>query len=157
MPVANPDGYQFTFDSERLWRKNARDINGDGELTPGDGVDLNRNFPNYWAYDEEGSSSIASSETYRGTAPVFEFETAAMKGLLDKIGFAFQVNYHSNGQWLLYAEGWQIGTPTADDPIYFATSGNYLAIEDFTQGLSPTYVTNGETTDYAHVATGALA
>ncbi|HKX68202.1 MAG TPA: M14 family zinc carboxypeptidase [Intrasporangium sp.] len=161
VPVANPDGYQFTFDSERLWRKNARDINGDGEITPGDGVDLNRNFPNHWAYDEEGSSSISSSETYRGTAPVSEPETAAMKGLLDRIGFAFQVNYHSNGQWLLYAEGWQIGTPTADDPIYYALSGNLdePAIEDFHPGLSSDvlYVTNGETTDYAHVATGALA
>lgn len=161
VPVANPDGYQFTFDSERLWRKNLRDINGDGEITPGDGVDLNRNFPNHWAYDEEGSSSIASSDTYRGTAPVSEPETAAMKGLLDQIGFAFQVNYHSNGQWLLYAEGWQIGTPTADDPIYYAMSGNLddPAIEDFHPGLSSDvlYVTNGETTDYAHVATGALA
>ena len=47
-----------------------------------------------------------------------------MAGLLDRIKFAFQVNYHSNGQWLLYAEGWQIGTPTADDPIYYALSGN---------------------------------
>ena len=43
-----------------------------------------------------------------------------MMGLLDRIKFKFQVNYHSNGQWLLYAEGWQIGTPTADDPIYYA-------------------------------------
>lgn len=161
VPVANPDGYQYTFDVERLWRKNLRDNNNDGLITTGDGVDLNRNFPNHWAYDEEGSSSIQSSETYRGTAPVSEPETAAMKGLLDKIGFAFQVNYHSNGQWLLYAEGWQIGTPTADDPIYYAMSGNLdePAIKDFHPGLSSDvlYVTNGETTDYAHVATGALA
>ncbi len=84
-----------------------------------------------------------------------------MKGLLDRVDFSFQVNYHSNGQWLLYAEGWQTSTPTADDPIYYALSGNLdnPAIEDFHPGLSPDvlYVTNGETTDYAHAGAGALA
>ena len=159
--VANPDGYQYTFDEERLWRKNLRDNNGDGEITVGDGIDLNRNFPNHWNYDEEGSSSILSSETYRGPRAVSEPETAAMKGLLDRIGFSFQVNYHSAGEWLLYADGWQIATPTADDPIYYALSGNLdeAAIDDYHPGLSSDvlYVTNGETTDYAHSATGALA
>jgi hypothetical protein len=161
VPIANPDGYQYTFDHERLWRKNLRDNNEDGQITVGDGVDPNRNFPNHWKWDEEGSSSIMSSETYRGPAATSERETQAMKGLLDRIGFAFQVNYHSNGQWLLYAEGWQTSTPTADDPIYYALSGNLdePAIEDFHPGLSPDvlYVTNGETTDYAHASTGALA
>src|SRR5688500_12378534 len=159
--VANPDGYQYTNDHERLWRKNLRDNNGDGQTQVGDGVDPNRNFPNHWGYDEEGSSSVQSSDTYRGPAPLSEPETQAMVGLLDRIGFAFQVNWHSNGQWLLYAEGWQTGTPTADDPIYYAMSGNLdnPAIEDFHPGLSSDvlYVTNGETTDYAHAATGALA
>ena len=68
--VANPDGYQYTFEHERLWRKNLRDNNGDGQTQVGDGVDPNRNFPNHWGYDEEGSSSIQSSETYRGPAPL---------------------------------------------------------------------------------------
>ena len=158
MLVANPDGYQYTFDVERLWRKNLRDNDGDGQITVGDGVDPNRNFPNHFGYDKEGSSSIPSSDTYRGPAPASEPETAAMKGLLDRIEFEFQVNYHSNGQWLLYAEGWQIGTPTADDPIYYALSGNLdnPAIEDFHPGLSSDvlYVTNGETTDYAHASDG---
>ncbi len=159
--VANPDGYQYTFDHERLWRKNLRDNNGDGQTQVGDGVDPNRNFPNHWGYDEEGSSSIQSSDTYRGPAPRSEPETQAMAGLLDRIGFAFQVNWHSAGQWLLYAEGWQTSTPTADDPIYYAMSGNLddPAIEEFHPGLSSDvlYVTNGETTDYAHAVTGALA
>ena len=52
--VANPDGYEYTFDVERLWRKNLRDNNGDGQITIGDGVDPNRNFPNHFKYDEEG-------------------------------------------------------------------------------------------------------
>ena len=55
VPVANPDGYQYTFDIERLWRKNLRDNNGDGQITIGDGVDPNRNFDEHWNYDNEGS------------------------------------------------------------------------------------------------------
>jgi hypothetical protein len=62
---------------------------------------------------------------------------------------------------LLYAEGWQTATPTAEDPIYFALSGNLdnPAIEDFHPGLSSDvlYVTNGEATDYAHTQRGTLA
>ena len=73
----------------------------------------------------------------------------------------FLVNYHSNGRWLLYNEGWQIGTPTADDPIYYALSGNLdrPAIEGFHPGLSSDvlYVTNGEIDGYAQEATGTLA
>jgi Zinc carboxypeptidase len=161
VPVANPDGYEYTFTNERLWRKNLRDNNGDGEITIGDGIDLNRNFPSHFNYDEEGSSSVTSSDTYRGPTAVSEPETAALKGLLDRIGFAFQVNYHSVGEWLLYAEGWQIAAPTADDPIYFALSGNLdePAVPNFHPGVSSDvlYVTNGETTDYAHAETGALA
>ena len=48
IPVANPDGYEYTFTNERLWRKNLRDNDGDGEITLADGVDLNRNFGSRW-------------------------------------------------------------------------------------------------------------
>ena len=47
-----------------------------------------------------------------------------------RVGFAFQVNWHSAGQWLLYPDGWQIGTATADDPIYYAMSGNLDQLGD---------------------------
>jgi zinc carboxypeptidase len=163
LPVANPDGYQYTFESPdtRLWRKTLTNNDGEPGVSLLDGVDPNRNYPEHWNYDQEGSSSITSSQTYRGTAAGSEPETQAMMGLLSRIKFKFQVNYHSFGEWLLYPEGWQIGTPSGDDPIYYALSGNLdnPAIAGFNPGLSSDvlYVTNGETTDYAHVTHGTLA
>ena len=35
-------------------------------LTNFDGVDLNRNYPEHWNYDDEGSNSSIASDTYRG-------------------------------------------------------------------------------------------
>jgi hypothetical protein len=159
--VANPDGYQYTFDVERLWRKNLRDNDGDGRITAADGVDPNRNFDEHWGYDEEGSSSIASSETYRGPSPASEPETQAMQGLIDRVKPEFQSNFHSYGYWILFPQGWQIGTPDADNAIYTALAGTDAnpAIPGFDPGISSDelYITNGETTDYADVNAGTIA
>jgi hypothetical protein len=159
--VSNPDGYQFTFDSERLWRKNLRDNNNDGQITIGDGVDPNRNWPEHFNWDNEGSATLESDETYRGPGPVSERETQAMKGLLDRIKFKYMVNYHSAAQQLLLPFGWQESTPSPDNPIFVATSGtdDDPAISGFDVGLSSDelYITNGETTDYAYAADKTLA
>jgi len=170
---ANPDGYQYTFDHERLWRKNLRDNNGDGQITVGDGVDPNRNFAEHWGFDNEGSSPDPADETYRGPSVASEPETKAMQGLIDRIKPKFQSNLHSFGQWLLYPQGWQVGTLDADYPIYVATGGtddqetggpvddktDDSAIPGFNPGQSADtlYVTNGETTDYADVHDGTIA
>jgi hypothetical protein len=158
---ANPDGYQYTFDHERLWRKNLRDNNGDGQITVGDGVDPNRNFAEHWGYDNEGSSPDVADETYRGPSAASEPETQAMQGLIDRIDPRFQSNLHSYGEWLLYPQGWQVGTLDADYPIYVATGGTDAdsAIPGFNVGQSADtlYVTNGETTDYADTSAGTVA
>ncbi len=55
VPVANPDGYDFTFEpGQRLWRKNLRDNDGDGTITDADGVDPNRNYPTKWGVRQRG-------------------------------------------------------------------------------------------------------
>ncbi|WP_028059919.1 M14 family metallopeptidase [Candidatus Solirubrobacter pratensis] len=158
--IANPDGYQYTFDTERLWRKNLRDNDNNGEITIADGVDPNRNYPEHFNYDREGSSADFSSQTYHGPYGGSEPETQAMVGLMQRVNFAFQVNYHSYGPYLLYPAGWQIGTPTADDPIYYALSGNidHPAIPGSKAGLSSDvlYSTNGEMNDWAQTV-GTLA
>jgi hypothetical protein len=158
--VANPDGYQYTFDHDRLWRKNLRDNDGDNQITPLDGVDPNRNFPEHWKFDDEGSASITADQTYRGPAPASEPETQAMISLFDRVDFRFHVNYHSFGELLLYTFGFQVNTPSADDPIYVALSGTDAkpAIQGYDPGVgADLYTTNGETTDYAHATRGALA
>ena len=158
---ANPDGYQYSFDTDRLWRKNLRDNNNDEKITVGDGVDPNRNFDEHWGYDNEGSSPDEADETYRGPSPASEPETQFMQGLIDRIKPKFQSNLHSFGEWLLYPQGWQIGTLDADNPIYVALGGTDAnsAIEGFNPGQSADtlYVTNGETTDYADTNGGTVA
>ena len=158
---ANPDGYQYTFDHERLWRKNLRDNNGDSQTAIGDGVDPNRNFDEHWNYDNEGSSSQTASDTYRGPVKKSEPETTAASGLIDRIKPKTLVNWHSFGPLILFPQGWQVGTPDADNPIYTALGGTDAnpAIPGFDPGISAEelYVTNGETTDYADVRDGTLA
>jgi hypothetical protein len=158
---ANPDGYQYTFDHERLWRKNLRDNDGDGQISRSDGVDPNRNFDEHWNYDNEGSSSQFSSDTYRGPSAASEPETRAAQRLIDRLEPAFMSNWHSFGPYILYPQGWQIGTVDADNPIYMAVAGTDAnpAIPGFDPGISSDelYVTNGETTDYADVNAGTIA
>jgi hypothetical protein len=167
MPVANPDGYQYTFDGERLWRKNMRDNDHDAQITNADGVDLNRNYDIKWGFDDEGSSSQISSETYRGTAPASEPETQAHQALINRLDFKFLITYHSFGPLLLYPFGWQIQTPTADDPLYIAYTGtdaNPAITKSDPGGLqvdpgvgADLYITNGTTDDYSYTKTGALS
>ncbi len=161
IPVANPDGYNYSFtEGNRLWRKNLRDNNGDGVITGGDGVDLNRNFPTRWGYDNEGSSSNYGNETYRGTAPASEPETQAFDALLGRIDFSFLINYHSAAELLLYGSGSQVATRTPDDLLYEAMVGDNTdpAIEGYDPDLSAElYTTNGETTDHAQAVHGTLA
>ena len=159
LPVANPDGYDYTFSDERLWRKNLRDNNSDQTITPGDGVDPNRNFAVKWGWDNEGSSPEPDSETYRGTGPNSEPETQALNGLFDRIGFEFFINYHSAAELLLYGIGWQVSTPSPDDVIYEAMAGDDTkpAVPGYDPDISAElYTTNGDTDTHATVENGTL-
>jgi len=59
----NPDGYQYTFDSDRMWRKN-REPNQGSQCV---GTDLNRQFP--VGHLTEGGSPNPCHFGYAGTAP----------------------------------------------------------------------------------------
>ena len=158
--MANPDGYDFSFTpGRRLWRKNTRDNNGDGRVTGVDGVDLNRNYPTRWGYDNEGSSPNPTSETYRGTAPASEPETQVLDALFARITPEFFVNYHSAAELLLHGIGWQQATPSPDDVLYQAMVGDDAnpAVPGYDPDISAElYTTNGDTDSHMQEAHAAL-
>ena len=105
VPISNPDGYDYTHTSDRLWRKNRRN------LFPDYGVDLNRNWGA--GYGGPGSSSSPSSETYRGLSAFSEPETAALRTLLEaEDSLLMCLDIHSFGQLLLSPYGYQDSEPT---------------------------------------------
>ncbi|MDN5796858.1 MAG: immune inhibitor A [Intrasporangium sp.] len=160
MPVANPDGYDYTFTTERQWRKTLRDNNGDGQTGVGDGVDPNRNFPYKWGWDNEGSSTDPASETFRGTGPASEPETKALDSLMAKVRFEFLIDYHSAAELILYGVGWQTNTPSPDDVVYEAMAGDDTepAVPGYDPDLSAElYTTNGETDGHAQATYGTLS
>ena len=97
VPVANPDGYVYTWTTQRLWRKNRRD-NGNGSF----GVDLNRNWSYQWG--GVGSSGVPSNILYRGPFPFSEPETTALSTyFLANPRIEAHIDFHSYSQLVLSA------------------------------------------------------
>lgn len=100
IPVMNPDGYDYTWTNDRMWRKNRRN-NGGGSF----GVDLNRNWGYGWG--GEGSSSDPNSEIYRGTAAFSEPETQVMRDfIVNNSRIRAYLDYHSYSQLVMYPWGY---------------------------------------------------
>ncbi|XP_064087306.1 carboxypeptidase B-like [Macrobrachium nipponense] len=100
--MANPDGYLYSWTSNRLWRKNRR-INSGGC----DGVDLNRNWDFKFGLF---ASDNPCSEDYRGSAGFSEPETQALKDAMLAVAgtsnLLMVITFHSYGQYILYPWGW---------------------------------------------------
>ena len=164
IPVENPDGYQYTFTNDRFWRKNRRD-NGDGSF----GVDPNRNYPEFWGYDNSGSSGATASEVYRGTGPASEPETQAIIAFHTAHPPVVSVSYHTYSGLVLFPYGFRDGALAPDLPVYRALGGSDLlpAVHDsvpdtFHSYYHPgpgwnLYPTNGEYTDWAYRAHQTIA
>ncbi|XP_011630691.2 LOW QUALITY PROTEIN: carboxypeptidase B-like [Pogonomyrmex barbatus] len=105
LPVANPDGYEYTFAHDRLWRKNRR------KGTICSGVDLNRNFGYHWG--GKGTSRNMCHETYAGTKAFSEPESDAIRNFFEAslANFKAYLSFHSYGQYILYPWGYDNRLP----------------------------------------------
>ncbi|MCK6446044.1 MAG: carboxypeptidase regulatory-like domain-containing protein [Planctomycetes bacterium] len=95
IPNANPDGYDWVFNVDNLWRKNRRVFAG------GIGVDLNRNYNFGWSSPCSGSTFVPD-ETYKGPSPASEAEVQTVKALQNRERFAKVLDYHSYGSETLW-------------------------------------------------------
>ncbi|KAI9220700.1 hypothetical protein BC828DRAFT_382859 [Blastocladiella britannica] len=112
VPVANPDGYVFTFGdpANRLWRKNRQPTKAKNLACIG--IDINRNFPTNWAPAAARNASNPDSEcaeTYPGDSAAQALEvqslTAYMTKLATTIGIAAVYDLHAYSQLFMYPYG----------------------------------------------------
>ncbi|XP_039601192.1 carboxypeptidase B2 isoform X1 [Polypterus senegalus] len=98
LPVMNPDGYSFTWNEDRMWRKNRAKYDGTFCI----GTDLNRNFDANWC--TEGASANPCDSTYCGPFPESELETKAVAQFLrrNKHTIKLYISIHSYSQMLLF-------------------------------------------------------
>jgi len=112
LPVVNPDGYLYTQNENRFWRK-TRSPNGGGCV----GTDANRNWGYQW--NTGGSSPDPCSDTYMGSEAFSEVENRNVRDFLweHKDNIKFYNTLHSYSQLVLLPWGWGYEQPDNIDDL----------------------------------------
>ncbi|MFC1544961.1 M14 family metallopeptidase, partial [Gemmatimonadota bacterium] len=162
VPVVNPDGYEINWrqyaDENQfgLWRKNARDNDGDGAHDgPDDGVDLNRNFGYKWGFDNIGSKggiNYWSWDDFRGDSAFSEPESRVLREFISGRNFRVAINCHTYGNSLL--KPWSyVAAETPDSATFDRLGALLVAGSGYVHGNATSvlnYPANGEFTDWEY-------
>lgn len=113
VPVLNPDGYRFTFDSDRMWRKTRQPY---GVCV---GTDLNRNFDSHW--NTIGASSDPCTYDFAGSAANSEPEARTVSEWLRENRNASRIetfiSLHSFSQLMMFPHGHTAAKPPNYDDL----------------------------------------
>ncbi len=162
VPVVNPDGYDYTWTTDRLWRKNRRYL-GIVNGQPTYGVDLNRNWGYQWG--GEGASRDPRSQTYRGPAPFSEPETDSLSRWMASLPLLrATLDIHNYSQLILWPWGYT-SQLAPHDPVFRRVGLQMQSLIASVHGLiytaGPIYTTiypaSGNAVDWAYGVQGALA
>lgn len=151
---ANPDGYAYSREHNRMWRKTRSD---NGGILHCKGADANRNWGFHW--NEGGSSNDKCSDTYHGPAAWSEIENVNVRDFLlarkDKV--VFYNSIHSYSQLILLPWGFQDETPNDYGQMYSLAMKGSDALtavhgKQYETGCIPCllYIASGSSTDWAH-------
>ncbi|BGP25403.1 extracellular matrix protein 14 [Rhodotorula toruloides] len=117
VPVVNPDGYVYSWDTDRLWRKSRQPVGVD-PARGCFGIDLNRN----WGYKfQRGTRPNPCSDSYPGAEEFESVELQALRNyLLDDANHvdAF-LDVHSFGQMLLFPYSYSCDAQTPDQENHY--------------------------------------
>ncbi|EXJ83504.1 hypothetical protein A1O1_07127 [Capronia coronata CBS 617.96] len=145
VPVLNPDGYEYTWTTDRLWRKNRQPTS----LPFCPGVDLGRSFPFGW--DGFGDTDNPCSDSYAGPAPLAATEAQILYDWArnetehNNVTFVSFLDLHSYSQQVLYPYSYtcDVDPPNLEDleevafglaKSFRLTNGHYYGAESACQG-----------------------
>lgn len=110
VPVMNPDGYVYTWEHDRLWRKNRQDTG----VAICNGIDIDSSFNYHW----RPSVGTPCSEGYAGQAPLEALEALHFSNYINKTSADHQyfgyIDLHSYSQSILYPYGYSCDAETRD-------------------------------------------
>ncbi len=157
VPVVNPDGYAFTWSSNRLWRKN-RHVFGTCI-----GVDNNRNWGAGWG--GEGAGTSPCDETYRGPSAFSELETQALRDLfIANPSIASTIDFHSYSQLIMSPYAYTSALPPDHDIFMELNQGMHDALQavhgvSYTYGpiYTTIYPASGGTVDWCYIDQGIFS
>jgi len=157
-PIFNPDGYQFTFTNNRMWRKTRKPNTGSACI----GTDPCRNSDDHWG--GMGASADPCSDTFRGAKA---FDNPEVKATADYVvnldrnvgpvrGY---INFHSYSQ--LWMSPWSYDYLHPAEPEYTkqrnlnkAAVAAIKAVSGLTYregpGAETIYPASGDITDYVY-------
>ncbi|KAK3945013.1 hypothetical protein QBC46DRAFT_278284 [Diplogelasinospora grovesii] len=147
VPVLNPDGYEYTWHSDRLWRKSRQET----KMSYCRGLDLDRAFGYEW--ESARHHSDPCSESYGGDQPFQAVEASELakwagNQTLNGVRFVALLDLHSYSQQILFPYSY---TCSIDPP-------NRENLEELAVGLAKAIrISSGEYYSVASACEGAVA
>ncbi|RWS23612.1 carboxypeptidase B-like protein [Leptotrombidium deliense] len=151
VPVINADGYVFTWNSNRMWRKNRNP--GNFPFGPCYGVDLNRNFDvNHCG---EPLSRLPCHETFCGRSAFSENETRAIRDYIISLNSTQRIklyfSVHSYSEIWMYPYSY---TTNASPKVSIYKEASRRATEAIKQTHGEEY-TYGQSSEVLYECSGA--
>jgi len=154
LPLFNVDGYAYTWQTDRMWRK-TRSPNAGSTCI---GTDPNRNWDYMWG--GSGSSSNPCTEDYRGSVAFSEIETRTVGLYIKNAGiFKGYINFHSYSQLWMSPWGYTSALPK-DYTVQNTLSARCVAALQAVHGTryqygpiaTTIYPASGSSADYTYAA-----